>query len=205
MTDKKYQPSIGHTSIFLLVGLALLFGGAYIAFDLLNIIEAGIVYIFILFLPAPMIVFGLLAISSAFRQEELPANDVITKMNGDKSTQNAPIKNEVKLSNGGTHTEYVEKQALDNTKPENENPSWGSMLTYLFIILGILLILIVSFGTFALDIRNGVTQLCSHGVCHDTYLKDSPIFFYISLAMKTVMALVIPALLVVFIKKWIDE
>lgn len=65
--------------------------------------------------------------------------------------------------------------------------------------------LIVIAGGVVVDINKGVTQACSKsGSCTDIYLKDSVSTFYLYLIFNSLKVLIIPILIGVVVKKWLD-
>jgi len=187
--------------VFLLTGLMLLIGGLYLAQHFFETIKSGAAYIFIVFLPAPMILFGLYALVSGVRQRKSSKEDGIAVIapsgeylnyRDNQNTKSYPLKKE--------------NQAEGNLQPKNKQLGCGSVMLYSFFIFGILVMLIIAVATAVIDIDKGVTHFCRRGrACPDIYLKDSPTSFYISLVLRTVTVLIIPASIGLVVKKWLEQ
>lgn len=83
MSDDKtvYRAPVWHTVILLLASALLFFGGAYLAWHLYQTI-GGPSFIFILFLPAPMMFAGIYIFFSALRHKVIVDEDSITVVDG---------------------------------------------------------------------------------------------------------------------------
>jgi len=100
----------------------------------------------------------------------------------------------------------MDNQETEDQSQQNINPSTFSVLLYLFFIFGIIVMLIVIVGGIVVDINKGVTHVCSKGgSCYDIYLKDSVSTFYLHLIFNSLKVLIIPILIGMVVKKWLDS
>lgn len=201
MVEKQTKSVFRHTQIFLLTGLILLIGGIYLTQHFLVTIKSGAAYIFIVFLPAPMILFGLYALISGLRQKESSrVNDIPVIATSEKDPNdggNQDLESNPLKSGGLTE---------GNLQPENKQLGCGSVMVYSFLIFGMVLMVIIAFSVAFIDFNKGVTNPCLKALsCPDVYLEDSPASFYLAMVEKTAKVLIIPIFIGFFVKKWLDQ
>ena len=199
--DKFAGSSLGKT-IFILAGAALLTGGISIINHILANIEGGIVYLFILFLPAPMVVFGICAIYEGLRTDKpTKSSNVITENLSTVEAEN--VSNNTNIPNIGNQ-ETNEQET--NTFQSQGNDDVGSHLATLFFVFGFVVLLMVLIGITIIDINNGVTNVCPrHSPCYKVYLSDSPTQFYINLTLGRAAVLIFTVLFGIFAFKRLKE
>jgi len=195
------KPTTLETWIFLLTGLALFLGGIYLTHHFLVTINSGIAYIFIIFLPAPMILFGLIAVIRAWRGDDKEVKNITIFEVG--------VPSKIVVQSDGNNGNALDQRTgvSSDKKVVVKNPSLSSVLILLFMIFGVFVMLAITIGSLMIDINRGFTHVCPRRAssCYDVFLKTSPNRFYLQLILNTALTLTLTIILGMFIKKQIDK